>query len=141
MLYLGDISDGDQQMFEIRLTIVPALSDAERYARAMIADREIGNYRIGMTPEETAKAAMQVNPGFIAIRRRIFVMFMARDRVSETLANEEFDRLQSVGGDVAKYMRLQRTGSRFALSRRQKESFALIFDNAGNHASFEFTRT
>jgi hypothetical protein len=128
-------------MFEIKLTILPALSDTERFARGMIADRVIGDYRIGMTPEETTKAAMQVDPAFVAIRRRIFVMFMARDRVSDVLANEEFDRLQSVGGDVNRYMRLQRTGSRFALSRRQKESFALIFDNAGNHASYEFTRT
>jgi hypothetical protein len=121
----------------ITLTLVPALSVADDVARQMIEGREIGNYRIGMTPAEIEKAAMVIDPAFVAIRRRIFVMFTARDGIPSALAHEEFDRLQSVGGDTAKYLRVQRTGSKFPLNRREKESLALTFDNAGNHASFE----
>ncbi|RYD54397.1 MAG: hypothetical protein EOP83_22165 [Verrucomicrobiaceae bacterium] len=89
---------------------------------------------------EMAKASMVIEPSYVAIRRRIFVMFTARDGIPNDLAHQEFDRLQSVGGDMSQYLRLQRTGSKYALHRNEKINLALTFDNAGNHASFEFLR-
>ena len=82
-------------------------------------------------------AEMKIDPTFIAIRRRIFVMFMGRDGFPEALSNEEFDRLQSVDGVLPAYLRIQRTGSRFPLTRDTKENISLAFANAGNHASCE----
>lgn len=126
-MYIWGISNGEPTM----ATIMNAMRT--------IAERE-GSYRPGMSPDEIVKAVMVIQPDFIAIRRRIFLMFCARDGISAIYANEEFDRLQSVRGDLSKYLRVQRTGSRFPLTRQQKESLALTFDNAGNHASFEFGR-
>lgn len=78
---------------------------------------------------------------FVAVRRRIFVAWMFREGHSEVCANEEFDRLAAVNGDMGAYLRTQRTGSKFPLDRRTKEGIAMLYDNAGNHAAYEFEAT
>lgn len=78
------------------------------------------------------------DPNFIAKRRQIFIMFLGREGVAASHAEEELNRLESVGGEQTRYLRLQRTGSRYPMTRDRKIDFALLYDNAGNHASYEY---
>ncbi|WP_262265871.1 hypothetical protein [Microvirga yunnanensis] len=72
---------------------------------------------------ETPPHAFLRDERFINEHRKVFVMFMGRDGYSEEMSTEEFPRLQkTVKLDACPlaYLRLQRTGSRFALDRRKK---------------------
>jgi hypothetical protein len=80
---------------------------------------------------------------FIKEHRKVFVMFMGRDGYSQEMATEEFPRLQptvKLDGRPNDYLRLQRTGSRFALDRRKKLEIAEIYHKAGNHAYFGYCK-
>lgn len=81
------------------------------------------------------------DPDFVAKRREIFCIFLGRDDVSTAQALEEFARIDSVHGDAHAYLRLQRTGSRFAMTRNQRLDFLLVYENAGNHASFAYEQS
>jgi hypothetical protein len=68
-------------------------------------------------------------------------MFMGRDGYSEVMSTEEFPRLErTVKLDACPiaYLRLQRTGSRFALDRRKKMEIAEIYHKAGDHAYYGY---
>ena len=72
---------------------------------------------------------------------KVFVMFMGRDGYSEQMSTEEFPRLrETVKLDACPkaYLRLQRTGSRFALDRRKKMEIAEIYHKAGEHAYYGY---
>jgi hypothetical protein len=76
---------------------------------------------------------------FIQEHRKVFVMFMGRDGNSPEMSAEEFPHLrETVKLDACQkaYLRLQRTGSRFALDRRKKLEIAEIYHKAGEHAYF-----
>ena len=78
---------------------------------------------------------------FITEHHRVFVMFMGRDGYSEQMSTEEFPRLrEAVKLDACPkaYLRLQRTGSRFALDRRKKIEIAEIYHKAGEHAYYGY---
>ena len=78
---------------------------------------------------------------FIKEHRKVFVMFMGRDGYSEQMSTEEFPRLrETVKLDACPkaYLRLQRTGSRFALDRRKKMEIAEIYHKAGEHAYYGY---
>jgi len=70
---------------------------------------------------------------FINEHRKVFAMFMGRDGYPEEMSTEEFPRLQqAIKPDACPtaYLRLQRTGSRFALDRRKKIEIAEIYHKA-----------
>ena len=78
---------------------------------------------------------------FIREYRSVFVMFMGRDGYSQVMSNEEFPRLrETVKLDACPkaYLRLQRTGSRFALDRRKKMDIVEIYHKAGEHAYYGY---
>jgi hypothetical protein len=78
---------------------------------------------------------------FINEHRRIFVMFMGRDGYSDVMAVEEFPRLREtfkLDACPTAYLRLQRTGSRFALDRRKKPESAEIYHKAGEHTYYGY---
>lgn len=81
------------------------------------------------------------NPDFVAKRREIFCLFLARDDVPTAHALEEFARIESVEGEADAYLRLQRTGSRFAMTRDRRLDFLLVYENAGNHAGFAYEQS
>jgi hypothetical protein len=102
---------------------------------------------------ETSPPAFLSDERFISEHRKVFVMFMGRDGYSEEMSTEEFPRLQqTVKLDACPkaYLRLQRTGSRFALDRAgswklQKSTIRLgnmrITANALRLASSQSDRT
>jgi hypothetical protein len=62
---------------------------------------------------------------------------MGRDGYSQAMSTEELPRLrETVKLDACPkgYLRLQRTGSRFALDRRKKMEILEIYHKAGEHA-------
>lgn len=74
-------------------------------------------------PKGVATSDFLNDERFINEHRRVFVRFMGRDGYSDVMAVEEFPRLrETVKLDACPiaYLRLQRTGSRFALDRRKK---------------------
>jgi hypothetical protein len=78
---------------------------------------------------------------FVKEHRRVFVMFIGRDGYSEEMSIEEFPRLrQTVKLDACPiaYLRLQRTGSRFALDRRKTMEIAETYHTAGEHAYYGY---
>ena len=78
---------------------------------------------------------------FIKEHLRVFRPFMGRDGYSEEMSAEEFPRVrQTVKLDACPiaYLRLQRTGSRFALDRRKKLEIAEIYHKAGEHAYYGY---
>ena len=86
---------------------------------------------------ETSPPAFLSAERFIKEHHRVFVMFRGRDGYSEERSPEEFPRLQqTVKLDACPMacLRLQRTGSRFALDRRKKMEIAEIYHKAGEHA-------
>jgi hypothetical protein len=75
--------------------------------------------------------------------RKVFVMFMGCDGYSREMSTEEFPRLrETVKLDACPkaYLRLQRTGSRFALDRRKKMEIVEIYHNAGEHAYYGYCK-
>lgn len=79
----------------------------------------------------------------ISKHRRVLVMFMGRDGYSQEWSTEEFPRLRETVKLVAcpkAYLRLQRTGSRFALDHRKKMEIAGIYHKAGEHAYFGYCK-
>jgi hypothetical protein len=85
--------------------------------------------------------AFRSDERFIKEHRKVFVMFMGRDGYSEKMSTEEFPRLQQtikLDACPIAYLRLQRTGSRFALDRRKKTEIAEIYHKAGEHAYFGY---
>jgi hypothetical protein len=85
---------------------------------------------------ETSSPDFLSDERFIKEHRRVFVMFMGRDGYSEQMSTEEFPRLrETVKLDACSkaYVRLQRTGSRFALDWRKKMEIAEIYHKAGEH--------
>ena len=83
------------------------------------------------------------DPDFVKLHLDHFIMFMRRDGYSAEMSREEFPRLrETVGldGSPLKYLRLQRTGSRFPLDRRKKVMIALTYHKAGDHAYFTYSR-
>ena len=90
---------------------------------------------------ETSPPAFLSDERFISEHRKVFVMFMSRGGYSEEMSTEEFPRLQqTVKLDACPkaYLRLQRTGSRFALDRRRKFEIAEIYHKAGEHAYYGY---
>jgi hypothetical protein len=90
---------------------------------------------------ETSPPDFLSDERFITEHRRVFVMFMGRDGYSEQMSTEEFPRLrETVKLDACPkaYLRLQRTGSRFALDRRKKMDIAEIYHKAGEHAFYGY---
>jgi hypothetical protein len=92
---------------------------------------------------DTSSPAFLSDERFIKEHRTVFVMFMGRDGYSEEMSTEEFPRLrQTVGLDACPktYLRLQRTGSRFALDRRRKMEIIEIYHKAGEHAYYGYCK-
>src|SRR4051794_4102609 len=86
---------------------------------------------------ETSSPDFLSDERFIKEHRRVFVMFMGRDGYSEQMSTEEYPRLrETVKLDACSkaYVRLQRTGCRFALDWRKKMEIAEIYHKAGEHA-------
>lgn len=82
-------------------------------------------------------AEMLVNPAYVERRRIIFARWMIREGYSTICAMEESHRIKHCKTEI-EYLRIQRTGSKFPLDRKSKQSLWSLFDNAGNHASVEF---
>lgn len=82
------------------------------------------------------KAEIMVTEAFRSIQNDIFVRWMVREGRNQTLAEQEVVRLNSVETE-AQYLRVQRTGSRFPLTRRDRESIWSLYENAGRHAMYE----
>jgi hypothetical protein len=92
---------------------------------------------------ETSPPAFLSDERFICEHRKVFVMFMGRDGYSREMSCEEFPRLgETVKLDACPkaYLRLQRTGSRFALDRRKKMDILEIYHKAGEHAYYGYCR-
>ena len=92
---------------------------------------------------QTSPPAFLSDERFINEHRNVFVMFMGRDGYPEEMSIEEFPRLQqTVKLDACPraYLRLQRTGSRYALDRRKKMEIAEIYHKAGEHAYYGYCR-
>lgn len=82
-------------------------------------------------------------PDFLSEHCKVFVMFMSRNGYSEQMSTEEFPRLrETVKLDACPktYLRLQRTGSRFALDRRKKMEIVEIYHKAGEHAYYGYCK-
>jgi len=91
---------------------------------------------------ETSPPDFLSDERFIQDHRKVFVMFMGRDGYSQEMSTEEFPRLREtvklVDAYPKAYLRLQRTGSCFALDRRKKMEIADIYHKAGEHAYFGY---
>ncbi|WP_114948251.1 hypothetical protein [Microvirga calopogonii] len=90
---------------------------------------------------ETSPPAFLSDEHFINEHRKVFVMFMGRDGYSQEMSSEEFPRLrETVKLDACPkaYLRLQRTGSRFALDRRKKMDIVEIYHKAGGYAYYGY---
>jgi hypothetical protein len=91
--------------------------------------------------DETSSPDFLSDERFVTEHRRVLVMFMGCDGYSEQMSTEEFPRLrETVKPDawLKAYLRLQRTGSRFALDRRKKMEIAEIYYKAGEHAYYGY---
>lgn len=108
--------------------------------KSLVARSATVNDRLEKDPS-VAEPTYISDPEFIAKRREIFCLFLARDDVPAAHACEEFARIESVQGDAQAYLRLQRTGSRFAMTRDRRLDFVLVYENAGNHAGFAFEQS
>lgn len=90
---------------------------------------------------ETSPPAFLRDERFIREHRKAFVMFMGRDGYSQETSTEEFPRLRETvkldAGPKA-YLRLQRTGSPFALDRRKRMDIVEIYHKAGEHAYYGY---
>jgi hypothetical protein len=90
---------------------------------------------------ETSSPDFLSDERFIKEHRRVSVMFIGRDGYSKQMSTQEFSRLrETVRLDACPkaYLRLQRTGSRFALDWHNKIEIAEIYHKAGEHAYYGY---
>jgi hypothetical protein len=73
--------------------------------------------------------------------RHIFVEFCIRDGMPREWAEWEYDNALTINGYVRireSYVTLFRAGAPFFMPRRERVSLYLTFENAMNHATFDY---